>query len=1004
MSGVTFQIRLGLVLYGGISLAVYMNGMAQELLALVRASHARRMAAAQPDAPFVREQQATNPYYRLLAAAGVDVTIDVIAGTSAGGLNGLILAKALAVGAPDLGSMSDLWEHQAQVYKLATHDREPVSLFSGTFLMNQLEKVLQQLSRSGDPVLAGQAEVLDLFVTATDVRGHRWSRKEAFRQEMQGTSHKYFFHLRKRRRDPETGRSYDQNDFSSPERERQGRIDRILAKIGQATAALPPAFPPVWIGRGEAEEAGLPLLSDVEGPVEGIWFSDGGLLMNRPFEPVVKTVTQRSAAMPALPSKQVIAFLDPAAQPVAAPEQTEPNLLESAIAGLTLSMQQDIADDLERLAEANTQRRALQELVEEMDEAAGQTDDPWSLVERAAREVLAQAAPAHDPLSAATVPPAAEGARSPVLQSYYGLRQRRARESFRQALTGALEGMGLSGGRRDAALAAVLAQVPWLEAPAHDPALINFLVSCDAEYHQRRLHFLLTRIQKQFRPGVVPSDRAAMAQLRQGLWGALEDWRNAAWIIGHAGRLEPQPEPCTEAADRLNQAFQGIIRVLDGGPWSGREGSVAGLKQAAGEAAAAIESYLGLVCQRSAAEVERALTAAHAAFPLRDSRTGEPVRQLAGPELTAERLIRSYAQFESRDLILFPLQAYGAVGEWEPVELVRLGADGAQGWVRKRPEEKITGLMLHHFGAFLDQRWRANDIMWGRLDAAELLTRMVVSEAGLLKPGVKPMPGQRMLPEAAYHEDAALALADRRRQIVADFPELVNLKEVRRAVQQSGAALQEGEPLPDWALQRHMQERYRITPNGVEGLPPKRLAGELLIVMHNLIFALEHAGFQAGGVQKVLLGLLRPLNWVARLILVPREGLFGIVQGNTASLMTVVGTALLLLQMTGAVELTTPGWWVLVALLSPAVLDSLFRPTPLRLVVSGALALVSGAAALGQTELPALLGWLEPVQQQLASLPGWISRFAGVWGFFAFLFGALLAAYVADRRMRSPLE
>lgn len=997
MSGINFQIRLGLVLYSGISLAVYMNGMAQELLALVRASHARRMAETEPNSSFVREQEATNPYYRLLAAAGADVVIDVIAGTSAGGLNGLILAKALAAGAPDLGVMTDLWKQQAQIYKLGTHDKEPVSLLSGQFLMTELEKVVAHLSRSGDPALARQAEALDLFVTATDVRGHRWTRRDTFDQAMQGVSHKYFFHLRKRTVDPETGRSYDQNDFLSADRERQGRIDRLLAKIGQATAALPPAFPPVRIGRAEAEAAGLSLLSDVEAPAEGVWFSDGGILMNRPFEPVVQTVTKRSAT---IPSKRVVAFLEAAAEPVAAPAQTEPNLLENAFAGLTLTMQQDIADDLERLGQENEHRRALQNLVEEMDEAAGQVPGQWSLMEQAAREVFAQVAPARDPLAESTALHAPSGADSPVLQSYYALRQGRLRNTFREALERALEGLELTGALRDAALAALLAEVPWLEAPGHDPVVIGLLARYDAEYHQRRLHFLLTRIQKRYRPGVSPSDQQAMATLMNGLWGALEDWRNAAWVIAHAGRLGSQPEPWAEAAHKLDQGFLAVKQAMDGRPRSVR-GSIAGLKQAAGEAAAAIDGYLSLVCERTAAEVERALAAAHAALPLRSSETGQPVRLTGSPEMTAEGLARTYAQFESRDLILFPLRTYGTTGEWETVELIRLGADGAQGWVRKRPEEKITGLMLHHFGAFLDERWRANDIMWGRLDAAELLTRLLVTEAGLLKPGVTPLAG-RDLPESAYTEPAARALSDRRRQIVADFPELVNLDEVWAATAQSAAAVQAAEPLPDWALQRYMQDRYHISPDGLEGLPPKRLAAELLIVMHNLVFALEKAGAQAGGVQRMLVALLRPLNWVARLILIPREGLFGIVQGNAASLMTVIGVTLLALQMLGAVQFETVGWGVAVALLSPAILDTLFRPTPLRLVATGALALVSGAAALAQAKLPAVLAWLQPLQQPLATLPDWVSRLAVAWGFFLALFGALLTAFVADRRIRKP--
>ena len=39
--------------------------------------------------------------------------------------------------------------------------------------------------------------------------------------------------------------------------------------------------------------------------------------------------------------------------------------------------------------------------------------------------------------------------------------------------------------------------------------------------------------------------------------------------------------------------------------------------------------------------------------------------------------------------------------------------------------DKLAGVELAHFGAFLKRSWRANDWMWGRLDAAERLVTLL---------------------------------------------------------------------------------------------------------------------------------------------------------------------------------------------------------------------------------------------------------------------------------------
>src|SRR5262245_17446916 len=104
------EVRIALVMYGGVSLAIYMNGIAQEMLRLVRATAPRedRETVAFANS----ELRSTEWVYRKLGQiAGrlehelgnklkpedsirTRFVIDVISGTSAGGINGIFLGKA----------------------------------------------------------------------------------------------------------------------------------------------------------------------------------------------------------------------------------------------------------------------------------------------------------------------------------------------------------------------------------------------------------------------------------------------------------------------------------------------------------------------------------------------------------------------------------------------------------------------------------------------------------------------------------------------------------------------------------------------------------------------------------------------------------------------------------------------------------------------------------------------------------------------------------------------
>src|SRR5215468_6569604 len=103
------ELRIALVCFGGVSLAVYMHGISKEILKLVRASsalHAITDRSARAKASFSDDVDATDPeydteaiYFDLLREIGgrveLRVVVDIIAGASAGGINGTMLARAL---------------------------------------------------------------------------------------------------------------------------------------------------------------------------------------------------------------------------------------------------------------------------------------------------------------------------------------------------------------------------------------------------------------------------------------------------------------------------------------------------------------------------------------------------------------------------------------------------------------------------------------------------------------------------------------------------------------------------------------------------------------------------------------------------------------------------------------------------------------------------------------------------------------------------------------------
>jgi hypothetical protein len=115
----TQEVRFAIVLYGGVSLAIYINGVVQELLRLVRStSGLQNLKGSEPvyqdlgrllGPGFIPKEQlgAIDPI-------NTKFKIDIISGASAGGINGIYLAKALATES-DLSQLQELWFNEGGI-------------------------------------------------------------------------------------------------------------------------------------------------------------------------------------------------------------------------------------------------------------------------------------------------------------------------------------------------------------------------------------------------------------------------------------------------------------------------------------------------------------------------------------------------------------------------------------------------------------------------------------------------------------------------------------------------------------------------------------------------------------------------------------------------------------------------------------------------------------------------------------------------------------------------
>ncbi|MDO9456513.1 DUF3376 domain-containing protein [Nocardioides sp.] len=286
------ETRFALVLNGGVSLAIWMSGVVHELNRLRLAS----LDAAPADEDELPVHEA---WRRILEATGRSVVVDAVAGTSAGGLNGTLLATSVARGA-ELRPLKDTWSDIASLEpgKLLRPDVEDApSVLDGDYFSEQVHDVLDAIEPRAD-IEKGECTLL---VTATALKpaARRYALEGGLDAHAVDSRRVYQF----RRRTTADGSLEGPDDFVRPAEPRRSTI----ALAARASAGFPAAFSPVR----ETDDLAAKRRDRVP-PAEPdplTWLIDGGVLDNAPFEPLIESLRDRTVRRP---FERVVLYVTPA--------------------------------------------------------------------------------------------------------------------------------------------------------------------------------------------------------------------------------------------------------------------------------------------------------------------------------------------------------------------------------------------------------------------------------------------------------------------------------------------------------------------------------------------------------------------------------------------------------------------------------------------------------------------------------------------------------------------
>jgi patatin-related protein len=749
-AGRPIELRLALVCYGGVSLAIYMHGVTKELHKLVDAARAHDRATSGDDNPFEAGNDSRHTYFEALRRLAADtkvpvsVNVDIIAGTSAGGINGICLAKVLArngsqdalkelwltegdltrlIRAPKFGG----WHVQALVAAVKTvwnHNKVWAPLrgdHMSRLLYDAIEKMDSPVNPDVRSLIPG-AGALELFVTTTDLRGFTLLVASGSGGASQReTEHAQVLQFRA----TPDGQGLGQDALGA------------LAFGARATSSFPGAFPPVSLtsfaaeldGRkfepssvGEYFRTSYPALSL---DATHAWFVDGGVLDNAPFDHVIDAIGKKRASQEV---RRRLIYIQPdpgtplehIAQAASA-NGSAPTYLSSLLdAVVKVKGEHSILRELRALRDLNLRITEVATLAEVQEQQVNTAiEDTWgaSATPGAAAEAPTSAWDITDLKQVSAIATQFYDHAADFVGAGYP-----AYCQLKVDATAALlasETAKLRGYREASNEAALLtaacahasrARVDWNSLTKE--ALGPVLGSADVPYRERRLLFILAGVNALYGSvgnGEGTPTRAELDELKTEAWSLLEQVRAAPGLamsareatatvvaLGRAVDADPCADPVTFATDPANAAL--LATLFDG-----------------------YRDRLAVLLGDGSAPLWEAFVAYAATWSL-------PCRKI---------LLSRYIGFPLWDALLFPTIGLSGLPQFMPITVSQFSPLAASALKPLPPKAepgkkagkaaKLQGVAMKHFGAFAKAEWRENDYLWGRLDAVELILRTLDS-------------------------------------------------------------------------------------------------------------------------------------------------------------------------------------------------------------------------------------------------------------------------------------
>ncbi|HEY9609597.1 patatin-like protein [Allocoleopsis sp.] len=736
------EIRLGLVVYGGVSLAIYMNGVCREFYNTVRGRGIYKLIKALTDS---------------------DIVVDIISGTSAGGINGVLLSYALANSnlreVIDFANFADIWRESGDILKLlrepSSSNTKVESVLNGEgYYQNQLQEAFGKGYSNKNPAPKGEwasdFNELDLFITGTDVFGRIYKTFDDTGSVIEIKDHRAVFQLKHRRGRKEPfnpkGDGFSIQLFSE-------EIYQALGKLCRITSCFPVAFPVVEVELNGSKKIDQKLVQwgqlDKRELVDGfpnqgekLYFLDGGVLDNRPFSYTIKEMYYRTMNRPV---ERKLFYIDPSPDRFIDDENfkkmVKPNTLkviQDVLVGIP--MYESIGNDLEAIKTHNEKVRRYKTLLADTDSP---THSTTSTVE------------ALDIKESIYLQSRLISLRDRVLPLVLRMEQDFRVDSDKQAY---LE-----------KAANILNEVITAEKEKEKrdkirQAFEKQIRNLDVEYSLRKHFYLIQilcqRLERETNPEqyqklrYLSESSSRQIKLLEVIREALNQLLSNPLISDSFYQLLAQPKPDNQMQGHLYEHLLRLHRfLLDAvglDNFSPAKGSdleeipaniFQNLPLIAREpfynqwlSQQRISSILLQLKQKinklqNQQDIEEAIWK-NLAFNY-DKQENEAFETiLRKVELASEALIETsqlsdresilnqFQNFRDLDKVLYPFEYLMNLTEKELIETVRISPNDAKLGLGegKTLEDKLAGDTLYAFGGFFKKSWRSNDILWGRLD------------------------------------------------------------------------------------------------------------------------------------------------------------------------------------------------------------------------------------------------------------------------------------------------